>query len=138
MFKSFDKDGSIEILEQKLKELEKPATKSSYWLKLSESCSKMSADQLNFVSNNDEVIQAKSRMMEAFNLYLFETYKEQFAENEMFTKYCDDYIDKINDIAISYSDSIAQTLDENAKLKAKIKELERKLSNEKSETKRAG
>lgn len=137
MFKNFDKVGSIEVLEQKLKQLEQPKQKPSYWLKLSESCSKMSADQLNYVSNDEDVIQAKSRMMEAFNLYLFEKYKEEFAENEMFTKYCDDYIDKIADVANGYSENITKALSENEKLRAKIQELERKLSNAKSSTKGA-
>ena len=137
MFKNLDKVGSIEVLEQKLKQLEQPKQKASYWLKLSEICSKMSADQLNYVSNDEEVIEAKSRMMDAFNLYLFETYKEQFAENEMFTKYCDDYIDKIADVASGYSENITKALSENEKLRAKIQELERKLSNAKSSAKGA-
>ena len=134
MFKNFNKVGSIEILEQKINELANPANSTSYWQKLSDCCSKMSADQLNYVSNNEEVIATKSKMMEAFNLYLFEKFKEEFANTEMFTKYCDDYIDKITDIAVNYSESIARTLDENEKLKAKIAKLERAL-NEKSNTK---
>ena len=137
MFERLNTVGSIESIEQKIKQLENPANSTSYWQKLADMCNKMSADQLNFVQNSEEVTEAKNRMMEAFNLYLFETYKEQFAENELFTKYCDEYIDTINDISVGYSDSITKTLDENAKLKAKIKELERKLSNEKSDTKRA-
>ena len=137
MFENFNKVGSIEVLERKLKELETPVNKASYWQKLSDACAKMSADQLNFVSNNDEVTEAKSRMMEAFNLYLFERFKEEFATTEMFTKCCDDYVDKIIDTANNYSESITKTLDENEKLKAKIAELERKLSNAKSNTKGA-
>jgi phage-related minor tail protein len=137
MFENFNKVGSIEVLERKLKELETPANKASYWQKLSDACAKMSADQLNFVSNNDEVTQAKSRMMEAFNLYLFERFKEEFATTEMFAKCCDNYVDKIIDTASNYSESITKTLDENEKLKAKIAELERKLSNAKSNTKGA-
>ena len=137
MFENFNKVGSIEVLERKLKELETPVNKASYWQKLSDACAKMSSDQLNFVSNNDEVTEAKSRMMEAFNLYLFERFKEEFATTEMFAKCCDDYVDKIIDTASNYSESITKTLDENEKLKAKIAELERKLSNAKSNTKGA-
>jgi phage-related minor tail protein len=136
MFENFNKVGSIEVLEQKLKQLKTQPNNTSYWQKLSDECSKMSADQLNYVSNNDEVTQAKSRMMEAFNLYLFERFKEEFASTEMFTKCCDDYVDKIIDTASNYSESITKTLDENEKLKAKIAELERKL-NAKSNTKGA-
>lgn len=134
MFGNFNKVGSVEFLEQKLKQLETPANNTSYWQKLSDTCSKMSADQLNYVSNNEEVIATKSKMMEAFNLYLFERFKEEFASAEMFTKYCDEYVDKITDIASNYSESIAKTLDENEKLKAKIAKLERAL-NEKSNPK---
>ena len=134
MFESFNKVGSIETLEQKLKQLEKPANSTSYWQKLSDMCAKMSADQLNYVQNSEEVIGAKTRMMEAFNLFLFEKYKDDFVQVEMFTKLCDEYYDTIADIAQKYSEGVAHTLDENKALKAKIKELERKL-NEKSDTK---
>ena len=134
MFESFNKVGTIETLEQKLKQLEKPASKSSYWQKLSDTCAKMSADQLNYVQNSEEVLKAKSRVMEAFNLYLFEKFKDDFVEVEMFTKLCDEYVDTITDIAQRYSDGVIKTLDENKELRAKIKELERKL-NEKSDTK---
>lgn len=135
MFESFNKVGTIETLEQKLKQLEqKPASKSSYWQKLSDTCAKMSADQLNYVQNSEEVLKAKSQVMEAFNLYLFEKFKDDFVEVEMFTKLCDEYVDTITDIAQRYSDGVIKTLDENKELKAKIKELERKL-NEKSDTK---
>ena len=137
MFESFNKVGTSETFEQKLKQLEqKPASKSSYWQKLSDTCAKMSADQLNYVQNSEEVLKAKSQVMEAFNLYLFEKFKDDFVEVEMFTKLCDEYVDTITDIAQRYSDGVIKTLDENKELKAKIKELERKL-NEKSDTKRA-
>ena len=137
MFESFNKVGTIETLEQKLKQLEqKPASNASYWQKLSDMCAKMSADQLNYVQNSEEVLKAKSQVMEAFNLYLFEKFKDDFVEVEMFTKLCDEYVDTITDIAQRYSEGVIKTLDENKELKAKIKELERKL-NEKSDTKRA-
>ena len=87
MFESFNKVGTIETLEQKLKQLEqKPASKSSYWQKLSDTCAKMSADQLNYVQNSEEVLKAKSQVMEAFNLYLFEKFKEQITLIETLKK----------------------------------------------------
>jgi hypothetical protein len=135
MFESLNKVGSIESLEEKIKSL--GSNKTSYWLKLSESCSKMSADQLNYVSNDEAVINAKSKMMDAFSLFLFEKYKEDFASTEMFVKYCDDYIDTINDVSKNYTDSIIKTLDENKELKAKILKLEKELNNAKSNAKGA-
>ena len=136
MFESLNKVGSIEALEHKLKQLEQPASKTSYWQKLTDECAKMSADQLNYVQNSEEVIGAKSQMMEAFNLFLFEKLKDEFVEVEVFRKLCDNYQDTIADVASKYSDSISKTLDENKELRAKVKELERKL-NEKSDSKRA-
>ena len=138
MFES-DRVGNIELLEHKLKNLEdKTSTsKSGYWQKLSDICSKLSADQLNYVTNNQNVIMTKNKMMEAFSLYLFEKYKDDFAEIQTFQTVCDDYIDTIEDTIKEYSNKVTSTFEENKILKNKISELERKLNNnEKSNTKR--
>ena len=137
MFKSENKVGSIEALEQKLKSLEAPAVKTSYWQKLSEKCSKMSADQLHFVSNSDEVIEAKSKMMEAFNLFLFEKFKEDFVQIEQFEKLANNYIDTIEDIGKDYTKQVTKTIEENLeqrqeieRLKQEIKRLKKGMSRE--------
>lgn len=137
MFESKNKVGSIEALEQKLKSLEAPASKTSYWQKLSEKCSKMSADQLHFVSNSDEVIEVKSKMMEAFNLFLFEKFKEDFVEIEQFQKLADSYIDTIEDIGKDYTKQVTKTIEENLeqrqeieRLKQEIKRLKKGMSRE--------
>lgn len=139
MFKS-DRVGNIELLEQKIQNLESnvSTSKSGYWQKLSEICSKLSADQLNFITNNQNVITAKTKMMNAFSLYLFEKYKDDFAEIQDFQTLCDDYIDTIEDTLKEYSDKVTSTFEENKALKDKINELERKLNNnEKYNSKRA-
>lgn len=137
MFNRENKVGSIEQLEQKLKSLEVDSSrnKTGYWQKLTDSCAKMSADQLNFVSNNDDVINAKSKMMEAFSLFLFEKYKEDFANLDNFKPYCDDYIDTINDTAKNYYENVSKAIDENKELRARIMKLEKELNNAKSDTK---
>jgi gas vesicle protein len=127
MLKSENKVGSIELLEQKLKSLEAPANKTSYWQKLSDKCSKMSADQLNFVISNDKVINAKSRMMEAFNLFLFEKFKDDFIQYDDFKKLSDEYIDTIEDIAKDYSEKVSKTIAENEEQKAEIEKLKQEI-----------
>lgn len=124
----FDKVGNIEFLEKQLKSLEsKTSTNSSgYWSILSSNCEKMSADQLNFINSNDKVIECKAKMMEAFNLFLFERYKEEFAQVETLRPICDEYVNTILQVADDYGDVMKRTLEENEKLKAKIQELERK------------
>jgi aspartyl/asparaginyl beta-hydroxylase (cupin superfamily) len=136
MFSKTDKVGNIEYLERKLQELgESQANSASYWLKLSEHCSKLSSDQLKYVHNCDKVKKAKSKMMEAFNLFLFERYKEDFAQVETIRPICDEYVNTILQVADDYGDVMKRTLEENEKLKAKIQELERK--NAKQNTTRA-
>lgn len=133
----FDKVGNIKNLEQQLKSLEsKTSTNSTgYWQILSSNCEKMSADQLNFINSNNKVIECKAKMMEAFNLFLFEKYKDDFAQVETIRPICDEYINTILQVADEYGDVMKRTLEENEKLKARIEELERK--NAKQNTTRA-
>lgn len=133
----FDKVGNIKNLEQQLKSLEsKTSTNSTgYWQILSSNCEKMSADQLNFINSNNKVIECKAKMMEAFNLFLFEKYKDDFAQAETIRPICDEYINTILQVADEYGDVMKRTLEENEKLKARIEELERK--NAKQNTTRA-
>jgi BMFP domain-containing protein YqiC len=74
-------------------------------------------------------------MMEAFNLFLFEKYKDDFAQVETIRPICDEYINTILQVADEYGDVMKRTLEENEKLKARIEELERK--NAKQNTTRA-
>lgn len=136
MFKSNDRGGKIELLEQQLKDVTASANTTGYWQKLADHCAKMSADQLNYVFNeNEEVLISKSRLVEAFNLFLFEKYKNEFVEFETFRPYCDDYLDTVEEATKDYTNNITKTIDENKELKDKIQKLERELNNAKSNTK---
>ena len=105
---------------------------NDYWQRLSDYYSKMSADQQNFVSNNDKVLEAKTKMMEAFNLFIFERYKDEFVKLDSFHKLCDDYIEAVINAGQEYSEQIAKTVEENESLKMQIAELERKLNEQQS------
>ena len=123
--------GEIEYYKQQLANLGQnnvPAKQESYWQKLTDYCSKMSADQQSFVNNSKEVQDSRAKMMEAFNLFLFERYKEDFAQVENFQKLCDTYIDTIIETSKDYSKQVLNAANENANLKARIAELERKLN----------
>lgn len=128
--------GEIDYYKQQLAKLGQfpvQASQETYWQKLTDYCNKMSADQQSFVNNSKEVLEARAKMMEAFNLYLFERYKDEFIQLDDFRKLCDTYIDTIMNIGKEYSVKIAKTVDENASLKIRIAELERKL-NEQSDS----
>lgn len=123
--------GEIEYYKQQLANLGQnnvPVKQDSYWQKLTDYCSKMSADQQNFVNNSKEVRDSRAKMMEAFNLYLFERYKDEFIQLDDFRELCDKYVDSVLFTSKEYSVQVARTADENASLKARIAELERKLN----------
>ena len=123
--------GEIEYYKQQLANLGQnnvPVKQGSYWQKLIDYCSKMSADQQNFVNNSKEVQDSRAKMMEAFNLYLFERHKDEFIQLDDFRELCDKYVDSVLSTSQEYSAQVARTADENASLKARIAELERKLN----------
>jgi hypothetical protein len=130
--------GEIEYYKQQLANLGQntvPVKQESYWQKLTDYCNKMSADQQSFVSNSKEVQESRAKMMEAFNLYLFERYKDEFIQLDDFRGLCDKYVESVITISKDYSVQIAKTVDENESLKTRTAELERKL-NAKSDTSR--
>jgi hypothetical protein len=132
--------GKINEIEQKISLLEHkepPQKGTGYWQKLTTYCEKLSADQLNFINTNNMVMKKHRQLMKAFNLFLFERYKEEFAQVECMKPLCDEYIDTIEKCGAEYGENIKNTVEENAKLKNRITELERKL-NETSRTRQGG
>lgn len=105
---------------------------NSYWQRLSDYYSKMSADQQNFVGSNKKVLNCKTKMMEAFGLFMFENYKDEFVKLDSFRKLCDDYVDAVIIAGQEYSEQMSKAAEENESLKAKVAELERKLNEQQS------
>lgn len=123
--------GEIEYYKQQLANLGQnnvPVKQESYWQKLTDYCSKMSADQQSFVNNSKAVRDSRAKMMEAFNLYLFERHKDEFIQLDDFRELCDRYVNSVLSTSKEYSAQVARTADENVSLKARIAELERKLN----------
>lgn len=123
--------GEIEYYKQQLATLGQNnvlVKQESYWQKLTDYCSKMSADQQSFVNNSQKVQDSRAAMMEAFMLFLFERHKDEFIQLDNFRGLCDDYVNSVIDTSKEYSAQVARTADENKSLKARIAELERKLN----------
>ena len=124
--------GGIDYYKQQLLSQRGPIQGSSgtisLWQKLADYCSKMSADQQNFVEKSQRVLESRTRMMEAFSLYLFERHKDEFIQLDSFRELCDGYVNTVIDTSKEYSAQVARTANENASLKARIAELERKLN----------
>lgn len=132
MYKSDNKVGLIEQYKQELKSIQNHSFTNSnnigYWNRLTDYISKFSTDQLKFIDNNQEVIKAHNDMLNTFVQYLFEKNKDDFAAFDEFRPVCDTYIDCVIKTASEYDDKVSEALNENAELKNKLKEYEKRIA----------
>lgn len=132
MYKSDNKVGLIEQYKQELKSIQNHSFTNSnnigYWNRLTDYISKFSTDQLKFIDNNQQVIKAHNDMLNTFVQYLFEKYKDDFAAFDEFRPVCDTYIDCVIKTASEYDDKVSEALNENAELKNKLKEYEKRIA----------
>lgn len=131
MYKSDNKVGLIEQYKQELKSIQNHSFANSnngYWNRLTDYISKFSTDQLKFIDNNQEVIKAHNDMLNTFVQYLFEKNKDDFAAFDEFRPVCDTYIDCVIKTASEYDDKVSEALNENAELKNKLKEYEKRIA----------
>ena len=132
MYKSDNKVGLIEQYKQELKSIQNHSFTNSnnigYWNRLTDYISKFSTDQLKFIDNNQQVIKAYNDMLNTFVQYLFEKNKDDFAAFDEFRPVCDTYIDCVIKTASEYDDKVSEALNENAELKNKLKEYEKRIA----------
>lgn len=100
--------------------------KQDCWQRLTDYYSKISSDQRLFVESHEAVIAAQRQLMEAFSLFLFIKFKGEMCQEAAFQKFCDTYVEAIIEAGNGYAERIANVLDENQELKARIAELEGK------------
>ena len=67
-------------------------------------------------------------MLNTFVQYLFEKNKDDFAAFDEFRPVCDTYIDCVIKTASEYDDKVSEALNENAELKNKLKEYEKRIA----------
>ena len=132
MYKSDNKVGLIEQYKQELKSIQNHSFTNSnnigYWNRLTDYISKFSTDQLKFIDNNQQVIKAHNDMLNTFVQYLFEKNKDDIAAFDEFRPVCDTYIDCVIKTASEYNDKVSEALNENAELKNKLKEYEKRIA----------
>ena len=132
MYKSDNKVGLIEQYKQEIKSIQNHSFTNSnnigYWNRLTDYISKFSTDQLKFIDNNQQVIKAHNDMLNTFVQYLFEKNKDDFAAFDEFRPVCDTDIDCVIKTASEYDDKVSEALNENAELKNKLKEYEKRIA----------
>jgi cell division septum initiation protein DivIVA len=117
------KVGTIEALQKQIQDLNAQAeNKTSYWMKLDRMCENLRSDQQRHLNTCNEVIKAKEQLVDSFNLFLFENFREQFAASEKYKIVCDNYIDSIQDSLTDYSTNMEKLREENEKLRKLLEE----------------
>ena len=123
MFESDNKVGLIERYKTELATLQhkKSVNDIGYWNKLTDYTNKFSTDQLNYIDSNKEVVKAHSDMLQAFLLYMFDKYKDEFVALDNFRPICDTYINSVIQAGEQYTK-------ENDNLRQRLKEYEKRIA----------
>lgn len=111
----------VKALETLKQMVDKP--QHNYWDRLKDSAGSMDVAQVTFVMSQDAVKEAYSGMMEAFNSFLFEKFKEDFSTVQTFQPAIERYVDAVLKTAQDYGKHAAALEEENSKLKQQIEEL---------------
>jgi hypothetical protein len=97
---------------------------NSFWIKYEEIISKMSKEELTYISKQENVINAKNNLINTFIDYLFDREKNNFiSSSDMAKSVADDYINNIQLASSNYVSRTELLENENAELKKKISEL---------------
>ena len=125
MIEASKRVGKIELLESQIKNLNIQENKTSYWTKLDKLSQGLSSDQQEYLNNSEDVKKAKSQMVEAFSLFLFKNFREQFAASNEFKIYCDKYVDSVEDTLNDFKINIFKLREENEKLKGELEQIKK-------------
>lgn len=125
MNEALNRVGKIELLESQIKNLNVQENQTSYWTKLDKLSQSLSSDQQEYLNNSEDVKKAKSQMVEAFSLFLFKNFREQFAASNEFKIYCDKYVDSIEDTLNDFKINLSKLREENEKLKGELEQIKK-------------
>lgn len=97
--------------------------KPSYWERLKDATNAMDESQKEYVMSQQPVINVYKSMMDAFNMFLFERFKDDFASVQTFQPLIDKYVDTVITTAQGYGKHTVELEEENKQLKKKLEEL---------------
>lgn len=94
-----------------------------YWKHLTDSVGGMDISQVQYVMSQDSVKNVYAELMNAFNLFLFERFKEEFSAIPSFQPLVERYVNTILSSAQEYGKHAKYLEEENNKLKKELEEL---------------
>lgn len=97
--------------------------KTTCWNRLQDAAGSMDASQTAFVMSQDSVKLSYKDMMDSFNSFLFERFKNEFASVPTFQPIIDKYIDSVIQSAQEYGKHTADIEEENRRLRKELEDL---------------
>jgi hypothetical protein len=111
---------SVKALETLKQMVDKPII--NYWDRLKDSAGSMDVAQVTYVMSQDSVKEAYRVMMESFNNFLFEKFKEDFSTIPAYQPCVETYVDTVIQTAQSYGKHTQELEEENKRLKQQLEE----------------
>lgn len=94
----------------------------NYWNRLKDSTDKMDTAQVSWVMSQDSVKKVYEDMMESFNSFLFEKFKEDFSAVPAFQPTIEKYVNTILESSQEYGKRTKELEEENKRLKQQLEE----------------
>lgn len=120
---------SIDGLEQKLagyKNSQK-AEVQPIWKRFNDLIQQMSDDQKSYVANHEFVVGEKHKMMQVFNEWIFEKYKNEFVTISGFDSIAQGYVEAVASTAQEFGQKSAALRQENEQLRRELDELKKRI-----------
>jgi hypothetical protein len=105
----------VKALETLRQMVDKP--QQNYWSKLKDSTGSMDVSQITYVMSQDSVKEKYREMLEAFNSFLFEKFKEDFSAVPTFQPVVEDYVNAVLKSAENYGNHVKDLEEENKRLR---------------------
>lgn len=126
-----ERDFNIASLEQKLAALKNQETGAAQenqpvWKQFDDLVGRMSDDQKSFVDVNENVVNARQKLMRTFNDWLFEKHKNEFVAIPAFAGIAQEYVEAVASTAQEFGRKAAGLRQENEELKRQLADLQAK------------
>lgn len=97
------------------------------WKRFNDLIQQMSDDQKAYVGNHDLVIAERQKMMQTFNDWMFEKYKNEFVMIPSFDSLAQGYVEAVASTAQEFGAKTAALRQENDELRRELDELKRRM-----------
>lgn len=94
-----------------------------HWKRLQDATNSIDMSQSNWIMSQESVKSAYGDLMQAFQHYLFERFKDDFAGLPLYQDIISKYVDSVLSAAQGFAKRTEQLERENAELKKKLEEL---------------